>query len=207
MPEVDEHVDDHDVDETEETEELEGEIDTEDHDDADDEPIEGEESLGDPGKKALDRMKAKLKDEAARRRKAEADLAAARGEEVDPKLEEALSRANARIVKSEIKAAAKGVLNDPADAFKFLDLEQFEVDDDGNVDEELMAEAIAELVTEKPYLAAQGSRKQRGTADGGVRGKARPSQLTRADLARMSPEEINKARSEGRLNNILGITK
>lgn len=204
MPETDEQVEDQNQEDLVEEEEIES---TEnDPPENDEEIIEGEEALGDPGKKALDRMKARLKEEAAKRRKAEAELAAARGEELDPKLEEALKKANARIVKSEIKASAKGVLNDPADAFKFLDLEQFEVDDDGNVDEELMASAIAELVEQKPYLAAQGSRKPRGTADGGPRGKSRPSQLTRADLARMSPDQINKARDEGRLNDLLGIS-
>jgi len=37
-------------------------------------------------------------------------------------------------------------------------------------------------------------------------GPAQPSQLTRQDLAGMSPEAINEARKEGRLNTVLGIT-
>jgi hypothetical protein len=36
-------------------------------------------------------------------------------------------------------------------------------------------------------------------------GAAGASQLTEADLARMSPEQIEEARKAGRLNNLLGI--
>lgn len=39
----------------------------------------------------------------------------------------------------------------------------------------------------------------------GARGVNRPSQLTRADLATMSADQIMQARAEGRLNDILGI--
>lgn len=119
----------------------------------------------------------------------------------------ALSKANDRIRKSEVKAAAKGVLADPQDAYKFLDLDTFEVDNDGNVDEEAIAKALADLVANKPYLAAQGGKRFQGTADGGARTDAtKPSQLSEADLARMSPEQIVKAKAEGRLNDLLKIT-
>ena len=117
----------------------------------------------------------------------------------------ALSKANDRIRRSEVKAAAKGVLADPADAYKFLDLDSFEVDDDGNVDEAAIAQALKDLVASKPYLAAQGGSRFKGTADGGARTDAsRPSQLTRADMARMSPEEIDAAHTEGRFTDLLG---
>lgn len=109
-------------------------------------------------------------------------------DELDPEAVAALENANARIVKSEVKAAAKGVLADPADAYKFLDLTQFEVDDDGNVDEDEIADAIDELVKEKPYLAAQGGRRFKGDASGGVRkGPKKPSlesQIAEATKAR-----------------------
>jgi hypothetical protein len=117
----------------------------------------------------------------------------------------ALSKVNDRILKSEVKAAAKGVLADPQDAYKFLDLDSFEVDNDGNVDEDAIAHALADLVKNKPYLAAQGGSRFKGTADGGARTDAsRPSQLTRDDMKRMSPEEIDQAHSEGRFTNLLG---
>src|SRR5699024_8991195 len=108
-----------------------------------------------------------------------------------------------RILRSEIKAAGTGRLADPTDAYSFLDLTQFEVDDDGNVDEDEIAEAIDELVKKKPYLAAQGGRRFQGSADGGTRKEARPKQLTRADLAGMSPAEIDQAHKTGRLHDLL----
>ena len=181
-------------------------------------PTEGEAALGDAGKKALDAMKAERKtarDEAATE-KARADALQAKldGKEAEytaaqerAALEQAaLSKANDRIRRSEVKAAAKGVLADPADAYKFLDLESFEVDDDGNVDEDAIAKALTDLVASKPYLAAQGGKRFQGTADGGTRnGATPPAQLSRGDLAGMTDEAIVAAKAEGRLNDALGI--
>lgn len=179
-------------------------------------PAEGEQALGDAGKQALDRMKAERN---AARKEAQATAAMLAemqakidGKEAEFKAEqerrsrdaETLSKTNQRIVKSEFKAAAKGVLADPADAYKFIDLDSFEVDDDGNVDEDAIASALTDLVKSKPYLAAQGNRFQ-GGADGGTRKESRPAQLSRANLAEMSPEAIETARKEGRLNDLLGI--
>jgi uncharacterized protein (DUF1501 family) len=160
--------------------------------------------------------KRKEQDAALRDLRAELDAikAKAEGKEVEYQAEQArreteraaLDKANDRIRKSEVKAAAKGVLADPQDAYKFLDLDSFEVDDDGNVDEGAIAKALADLVEEKPYLSAQGGKRFQGTADGGARNDAtKPSQLTESDLDRMSAEQIEGARKEGRLNNLLGI--
>lgn len=141
--------------------------------------------LGDAGKKALDAMKAERKaarDEAATA-KAERDALQAKldGKEAEHAAAQkdreteaaALAKANGRILKSEVKAAAKGVLADPQDAYKFLDLDAFEVDEDGNVDEDAIASALKDLVTKKPYLAAQGSKF--GDGDGGPRNEERKS--------------------------------
>jgi hypothetical protein len=174
---------------------------------------EGETALGDAGKKALDAMKAERKtarDQAAAE-KARADALQAKldGKEAEYAAEQkseqaALAKYNDRILKSEVKAAATGVLADPADAYKFLDLSKFEVDDDGNVDESVIAKALADLVKNKPYLAAQGGTRFQGTADGGARNDAaKTSQLSKADIDRMTPGEINKARREGRLDDLL----
>lgn len=143
-------------------------------------------ALGDPGKQALDRMKAERKaarDEATAE-KARADALQARldGKEAEHAAAQekaateaaALAKANDRIIRSEVKAAAKGVLADPADAYKFLDLGSFEVSEDGEVDEAAITAALKTLVEQKPYLAAQGGRFQ-GSADGGARNGATPS--------------------------------
>ncbi|PSK47969.1 hypothetical protein B0E38_06446 [Streptomyces sp. 111WW2] len=197
-------------------------LDTTDVDDGDTDP-DGADQLGDPGKKALDTMKGKLKAERERRRALEAQLAEkdkpADGADPEALVRQAeataLARVNERLVKAEVKAAAAGKLADPADAHRFLDLAQFEVDDDGNVDADEVSDAIEDLLKSKPYLAAQGgSTKPRfqGTADSGARkGNARPSQLTEADVKRLSAAgkhaEIVKAQNEGRLDDYLGQSR
>jgi hypothetical protein len=178
-------------------------------------PAAGEAALGDAGKKALDAMKAERKaarDEAAAA-KAERDALQAKldgkeaehaaAQEAQRLRDEALAVANERILKAEVRAAAASKLNDPQDALRFLNLSEFEVGSDGEVDASQVAQAIDDLIASKPYLAAQGKRFQ-GTADGGARnGSAEPSQLTKADLARMTPEQIDAAITEGRATNLL----
>lgn len=154
-------------------------------------PAEGTEELGDKGKQALDRMKqernaakAQAREHAKALEEMRAELERLKsGEQEDEtakKIREAesaaLQKANARILNAELRAAATGKLADPADALKFLDTSAFEVDADGNVDADAIAEAIADLTEKKPYLAAQGTKRFQGSADGG----ARPSQPRRA---------------------------
>jgi vacuolar-type H+-ATPase subunit I/STV1 len=119
--------------------------------------------------------------------------------------DEALAAANARILKAEVRAAAAGKLNDPADALRYLDLSEFEVSSDGEVDSAAVTAAINDLVASKPYLSAQGGQRFQGTADGSARTDAsKPSQLTAADMARMSPEAVDAAHREGRFDDLLG---
>lgn len=172
----------------------------------------GESALGDAGKKALDSMKSKWRTERDQRRALEAriselekpadtetpDLDAVRAEAA----REATAKANARILRSEIKAAATGKLTNPAIALKLIDLDSIEVDANGDVDADEINEAIEDLLTREPYLAAKASRFQ-GTVDGGARKASGPSQLTRADLAGMSPAEIVQAKTDGRLKNLM----
>ena len=120
---------------------------------------------------------------------------------------EATRAADSRILRSEIRAAAKGRLADAGDALVYLNLDEFEVGDDGDIDSEAIEDAIADLLTRKPYLAADTGEKFRGGADQGARGKqTTPSQVSKAELESMSPAEINKARREGRLSKILGTS-
>jgi hypothetical protein len=162
-------------------------------------------------KRGLDRIRQERAElEELRQFRAKAEGREAEYEEAKKQRESeqaALAKANDRIRRSEVKAAAKGVLADPADAYKFLDLDSFEVDDDGNVDEKAIADALADLVQNKPYLAVQDSKRFQGDADAGARKEARPSQLTRSDLDRMSPEQINEARQKGQLDDLLGIKR
>lgn len=178
---------------------------------ADDLDADADKALGDAGKKAIDRMKAErnaAKSEAAEAKKQLAELQQANETETDKRIreatEQALAGANARVVSAEVRAQAAGKLADPADAIKFLDLNKFEVDDTGAVDQDAISAAIDELVKSKPYLAPQRRDGFQGTADGGARKDAsKPSQLTADDVKRMSPEQIEEARVAGRLETYL----
>jgi hypothetical protein len=177
---------------------------------------EGADQLGDAGKRALNAMKAKWRAERDKNRATTAELEQLRkagskdgepsAEDIRREAEQAASKkANTRILRSEIRAAATGKLADPKDALTFLDLEQFEVDENGEVDSDEIADAIDELVKNKPYLAAATAKRFQGTGDGGAARKAgKPKQLTENDLKTMTPEQIVKAQDEGRFDDLLG---
>lgn len=178
--------------------------------------VEGAEALGDPGKKALDAMKAKWKEAERIAKERDAELAAlkakAEGREQEFAAEqerrkveaEALAKADERILKAEVRAAAASKLADPADALRFIDISMFEVGTEGDVDSEAISEAITGLLKSKPYLAAQGGPGPVFESPGSHRENGK-SQVTQAELERMTPDQINAARAEGRLNDLLGI--
>ncbi|MCD1286492.1 MULTISPECIES: hypothetical protein [unclassified Brevibacterium] len=180
-----------------------------DEDDAEDD--NGTEDLGDKGKQALDRMKTARNDakKLAKEREAEIaelkrQLAAKDNSAEENELEnaraearaEAITAANARVIRSEVKSAAAGKLRNPALAIKLLDLSDFDVDENGDVDTEQIQEAITELLEENPELAAQGGN---ASFDSGRGKHPRKKKLTKQDLAGMSPNEIAKAYDEGRV--------
>lgn len=78
---------------------------------------------------------------------------------------EALKTATSRLVQANVEAVAAGKLADPSDAVAMIDLEQFEVDDNGNVDRKAIVAAIDKLIAKKPYLAGRTG----GSFDGGAR--------------------------------------
>ncbi|MGH3997483.1 MAG: hypothetical protein ACRDTJ_08480 [Pseudonocardiaceae bacterium] len=129
----------------------------------------------------------------ARAKELEAELAKLQGREAEYQAaqeaqrvkDEALAAANTRIVKAEVRAAAAGKLNDPADALAFIDLTSFEVTEDGAVDSAAMEAAVTDLISKRPYLAAQGGRFQ-GSADGGARNdtKKTPAELAEEAAAK-----------------------
>jgi len=179
---------------------------------------EGATALGDAGKKALDAMKAERNEAKAAAKQAADDLAALRaqveGREAEHKAtldaqrvkDEALSAANQRILKAEVRAQAASKLNDPKDALRFLDITTFEVGEDGDVDSDAIASAIGALITDKPYLAAQGGGRFQGGADGGARNESAPAQVSREEMSRMTPEQIVQAEADGRLSDLLNRT-
>lgn len=193
------------------------------------EDVEGADQLGDAGKKALDAMKAErnaakaaaLKADTDRKallaelqqlRNAEADRSRTdeertREQERRNAEQAATAKANQRLLRSEIRAAAAGKLADPADALAFLDLTSFDVDDEGDVNQDQISAAIADLVEKRPYLAAAATAKKVfPAADAGAarKGQEGPKQLTREDLNSMSAEQIMAAQKAGLMKELLG---
>ncbi len=197
----------------------------EDKDDqGDDADNEGADQLADKGKQALDRMKTQrntardqLREFKALGLSPEQIKALQKGDaksddqpDVDQIREQTRAEVRAEAAKErvvdKIEAKAARAFADAEDAVAILmrthDAEDFL--DDGKVDVEAIQEALDELLEKKPHLAVQDGKRFKGTPDGGARKAARPGQLTRDDLSRMSPQDIVKAKAEGRLNDVLG---
>lgn len=123
---------------------------------------------------------------------------------------EAQSEALRERVEDKIEAKAHKFA-DPEDAVATLlrkhGIEEFI--DGTKVDVDAITEALDDLLKTKPYLAAQGGKRFQGGGDGGTRKESRPAQLTKADVQRLAKEgksgaaEIEKARKEGRLDDLL----
>lgn len=153
----------------------------------------GAEALGDPGKQALGRMKAERAAAKAEAREARTELEQLRAELAlrdKPAEEQAIEAARAearaeatrsadlRVIKANLRAAATGKLADPTDILAYpgiVDPDSFEVDADGNVDSDALADAISTLLEKKPHLAAQQGRFQ-GGGDGGAKAPAKPAE-------------------------------
>jgi len=190
----------------------------------------GADQLGDAGKRALDAMKGKWQTERDGRKAAQARTAelearvaeleagangkADEGKDKAPDLkkvrEEAAAAARAETLRErvldKIETRAAKLFADPEDASALLGRRVDEFIDGGKVDVDAISEALAELLEKKPHLAAAKAPRFEGGADGGARkGSSGPAQLTEQDLKRMSPEAIEKARIEGRLNDLLGV--
>lgn len=123
---------------------------------------------------------------------------------------EAQAEALRERVEDKIEAKAHKFA-DPEDAVATL-LRKHGIDefiDGSKVDVDAITEALDDLLKSKPYLAAQGGKRFQGGGDGGARKESRPAQLTKADVQRLSKEgksgaaEIEKARKEGRLDDLL----
>lgn len=146
-------------------------------------PPSDQDNLGDKGKRAIEAMKAE-RDAATAAAKpwkslgvtpeeVKELLSSREGEAERQKAREiqqqALKTVGEKLLKAEIKAAAKGLLADPQDAHLFIDMTKLEIGDDLSVDADAIADAIKELVDKKPYLAAN-SEKKFGSADLGRQG-------------------------------------
>lgn len=197
------------------SEEIEAEETVEDSTATPDDP-EGADKLGDPGKRALDAMKARYKAERDARKELERKLAEVVKKSADdgdkPDLEEirrkAAEEARAEMLRErvldKIEARAGRRFVDAEDAAALL-LRRHDVDDfidGGKVDMDAIAEALEELGESKPWLLA--TKGSGGSFDSGRGKKPDKAQLTREDLKGMTYAQIEKARREGRLDRLMG---
>lgn len=102
----------------------------------------------------------------------EKELDKVRTEAAEEARKDALTMANRRIVKSEVRAAAAGKLADPEDAVRFIDLDDIAVGDDGDVNVKALNDAVARLLKDKPYLGADSGKRKHGDFDQGARGRS-----------------------------------
>lgn len=199
------------------SDEDENSTDAVDTDRVDDETLEGEEKLGDPGKRALDEMKEKWRTERDRRKALEQQIAATvvddKKDDVDPAKvrEQARAEARAEVLRDraldKIEAKASKLFADPEDAALLLGRRIDEFIDGGKLDLDAIEDALEDLLKKKPHLAAATAPRFSGSADGGARkGSGQPTQLTENDLKRMTPDQIVAAQDKGQLNELLGIT-
>lgn len=138
--------------------------------------------LGDKGKKALaeERAARRAAEKAAKEAREEAEklrreqmdeTQRAIAEARDEARRDALATTNRRLISAEVRAAAaKKGLADPADAVNLLDLDSFDVDDDGEVDASAIEAALDELVERKPYLKSESATPPPPGIDQGSRG-------------------------------------
>lgn len=109
-----------------------------------------------------------------------------------------------RAVRSEVKALAAEGFADPDDAAAFLDLSKYASGDD--VDSASIKADLADLLARKPHLGKSPTTRTpapnpaQGSSSAG---SSEPSQLTRQDMARMTPEAIAEAMDAGRFRDVL----
>lgn len=124
-------------------------------------------------------------------------------EKAEKQAAEAMKRANERLLQAEIlaEATAQQAIR-PEHLHRLIDTDTVTIGDDGQVTG--VQDAVKAFLEANPEYV--GTSRPAGPVDQGARGTT-PKQLTRDDLKDMSPDEINKAREEGRLDRVMGITK
>ncbi|AUS07419.1 hypothetical protein C1X05_00130 [Laceyella sacchari] len=108
------------------------------------------------------------------------------------------------LLKAEVKsiAAELGIVDADA-AFTLMSREGVEIGEDGSV--KGVREALDALAQEKPYLIRQQAKEeQQPPSKGGQSFQENGNRrITREDLKRMPPEEVNRALAAGELNHLL----
>lgn len=99
------------------------------------------------------KAKKPAKDKATEKDDEKPDLEALRKQIRDEVAKENDDKANRRVIRSEVKALAADLFADPADAPLYLNLDAYDVDGEGEVDEDQIREDLKALLKRKPHLA------------------------------------------------------
>lgn len=89
---------------------------------------------------------------------------------------EARSKYDAKLIRANLRALATSKLADPDDAALYLNLSDFTVTEDGEVDSAALTAAIDELLVKKPHLAADDGTRFKGAGDGGAGAPPKPNE-------------------------------
>jgi hypothetical protein len=147
--------------------------------------------------------KAKKYDELDEQNKSELEKAQARAEAAEKAAADARDEAKAtRLRSAVISEAVTQKAAKPDQVFRLIDASEFDLDDDGQPKN--ASAVVGAFLAENPHMVdggTNGAGKQ--GADQGTRsGGKGDDQLTREDLAKMSPEAIRKATAEGRFADV-----
>lgn len=137
--------------------------------------------------------KTELERERDRATKAEEEAARVKAEAQQIRLDAALLAELAKPERKVVSAQA---------ALKLLDRSILTLDESGSPTN--VTEAITQLLEANAFLVAPNGG-SRGSADQGARTSG-AGQVSEEQLKTMNAEDINKARREGRLNEVLGVT-
>lgn len=175
-------------------------------------PPSSDEPLGEGGVKALkaERELRKAADKAAKDAQAELEqLRAASMSDHEKALQEAAEAArreataelSGELLDAALTAALTGKVVDPEVARRLLVSDEL-IGDNGRPDPTKITAAVSELLETAPYLAPAEPPTAPPSVPTGSRNGA-TAQLSRSDLATMSPEQISEARRDGRLAGLL----
>ena len=139
----------------------------------------------------------------AKAAEAESDHEKALREAREEAANEVKSQYQTRAIRDAARAAAAGKWVRPEQAIRLVDLNDLDPDAD-DFDDEVQKRLDAYLA-DNPHLAVP-SETPSGSQDAGSRTPpSKPGQLSRTDLSNMTPEDIDAARKDGRLDELMGV--
>lgn len=135
---------------------------------------------------------AKVDEERKKAAMTETERLKAEKEAAEKKAQDAMRTANERLLRAEVKATAVALdIVDPDAAYALMDRDAVSVAEDGTT--QGVEDALKALIKDKPYLLRQkGAQSVGGATNPAASGNTPGKVYTRAELERMSADEINK---------------